>query len=128
MSNKAFGTAVASDNIGPGCESGNRLSQNTNLPLIYTPRKEENKEKGAGNGLVLNWELKRCLSIGQIVRGQTVMAPFKHRQDEKDPFPSRMKGKSFFTKAAVINAEFLSFHPNRQSEFFYHFYLFTKLF
>ena len=36
------------------------------------------------------------------------MAPFKHRQDEKDPFPSRMKGKSFFTKAAVINAEFLN--------------------
>ena len=56
------------------------------------------------------------------------MAPFKHRKDEKDPFPSRMKGKSFFTKAAVINAEFLSFHLNRQSEFFYHFYLFTKLF
>ena len=56
------------------------------------------------------------------------MAPFKHRQDEKDPFTFRMKGKSFFTKAAVINAEFLSFHPNRQSEFFYHFYLFTKLF
>ena len=56
------------------------------------------------------------------------MAPFKHRQDEKDPFTFRMKGKSFFTKAAVINAEFLSFHLNRQSEFFYHFYLFTKLF